>query len=245
MTLVQVRKARKNPGFLSVLQFSHCFSHVKMAFIPDILELDDLQLSQIAEEMEDVFHLSQAVADADDGMINSAVTNRVKDEDHFEDFKISQAASIADVNLTISQAMNTYHVDFVDFGTFNLSYFDETYKTEPQSNRFPAIVSDEEIDQLISAQKNANTAKNTKWAINVFDEWRSERVKNGIIISDLLSMDNETMDSFLQRFVIEACKRNGDEYTPKYLYYLVCGIMRHCKDNLLISLMRKIILSHS
>jgi hypothetical protein len=66
--------------------------------------------------MEDDFHLSQAVADIDNGMINSVVTNRVKDEDHFEDFRISQAASIADVNLTISQAMNTYHVDFVDFG---------------------------------------------------------------------------------------------------------------------------------
>jgi len=105
MTLVQVRKARKNPGILSVLQFSHCFSHVKMAFIPDFLELDDLQLSQIAEEMEDDFHLSQAVADVDDGMINSAVTNRVKDEDHFEDFRISPAASITDVNLTISQVM--------------------------------------------------------------------------------------------------------------------------------------------
>ena len=201
MTLVQVRKARNNPGILSVLQFSHCFSHVKIAFIPDFRDLDDLQLSQIVEEMEDDFHLSQAVADVDDGMINSAVTNRIKDEDHFEDFRISQAASIADVNLTISQARNTYHVDFVDFGRFDFSYFDETYKTEPQSNRFSAIVSDEEIDQLISARKNANTTKNTKWAIKVFDEWRSERVKNGIIIPDLLSMDNKKMDSFLQRFV--------------------------------------------
>jgi hypothetical protein len=172
-----------------------------MAFIPDFRDLDDLQLSQIVEEMEDDFHLSQAVADVDDGMINSAVTNRIKDEDHFEDFRISQAASIADVNLTISQARNTYHVDFVDFGRFDFSYFDETYKTEPQSNRFSAIVSDEEIDQLISARKNANTTKNTKWAIKVFDEWRSERVKNGIIIPDLLSMDNKKMDSFLQRFV--------------------------------------------
>jgi len=235
MTLVQVRKARNNPGILSVLQFSHCFSHVKMAFIPDFLELDDLQLSQIAEEMENGndFHLSQAVADVDDGMINSAVTNRVKDEDHFEDFRISPAASITDVNLTISQVM-TYHVDFVDYGTFDFSYLDETYKTEPQSNRFSPIVSDEEIDQLISAQKNANTTKNTKWAIKVFDEWRSERVKNGIIIPDLLSMDNKTMNSFLQRFVIEARKRNGDEYPPKSLYYLICGIMRHCKDNKLL-----------
>jgi hypothetical protein len=34
--------------------------------------------------MEDDFHLSQAVADVDDGMINSAVAKRVKNEDHFE-----------------------------------------------------------------------------------------------------------------------------------------------------------------
>ena len=67
-----------------------------MTFIPDFLELNDLQLSQIVEEMEDDFHLSQAVADVDDGMINSVVTNIVKDEDHFEDFRISQAASIAE-----------------------------------------------------------------------------------------------------------------------------------------------------
>ena len=65
-----------------------------MTFIPDFFEIDDLELSQIVEEMEDDFHWSQAVADVDDGMINSAVTNRVKDEDHFEHFRISQAASI-------------------------------------------------------------------------------------------------------------------------------------------------------
>ena len=59
-------------------------------------------------------------------------------------------------------------------------------------------------------------------------------MKNGIIIPDLLSMDNKMMDSFLQRFVIEARKRNGDEYPPKSLYYLICGIMRHCKDNKLL-----------
>ena len=67
-----------------------------MTFIPDFLELNDLQLSQIVEKMEDDFHLSQAVADVDDGMINSVVTNRVKDEDHFEDFRISQAASFVE-----------------------------------------------------------------------------------------------------------------------------------------------------
>jgi hypothetical protein len=54
--------------------------------------------------MEDDFHLSQAVAEFDDGMINSGVTNRVKDEEHFEDFRISQAASIADVNMTYSSS---------------------------------------------------------------------------------------------------------------------------------------------
>jgi hypothetical protein len=37
-----------------------------MTFIPDFLELNDLQLSQIVEEMEDDFHLSQAVADVDE-----------------------------------------------------------------------------------------------------------------------------------------------------------------------------------
>ncbi|CAC5426047.1 unnamed protein product [Mytilus coruscus] len=67
--------------------------------------------------------------------------------------------------------------------------------------------------------------------MNVFNEWQGERIRTGIIMPDLLQMDYISMDFWLQRLVMEARKKNGDEYPQKSIYYLFCGVMRYCRDN--------------
>ncbi|CAG2192830.1 5-phosphohydroxy-L-lysine phospho-lyase,Alanine--glyoxylate aminotransferase 2-like,Ethanolamine-phosphate phospho-lyase homolog 1,Ethanolamine-phosphate phospho-lyase [Mytilus edulis] len=201
---------------------------------------DDVHLSQIAAEIEEDIQLSEVATEIEDD-IKLAVCSQEIEADYFDDLAISQAANIMDVNLTISQAMNVYDVEGeenFDLGTFELGYLAREPNTSgvenPMNtgiNRFSTCVSADEIDKLITSQTNPNTQKNTKWAIKVFNEWRAARRQNGVEITDLLTMDVNTMDYWLQRFVLEARKKTGDEYPPKSLYYIVCGLMRHCKDN--------------
>ncbi|CAG2231101.1 unnamed protein product [Mytilus edulis] len=201
---------------------------------------DDVHLSQIAAEIEEDIQLSQVATEIEDD-IKLAVCSQEIEADYFDDLAISQAANIMDVNLTISQAMNVYDVEGeenFDLGTFELGYLAREPNTSvvenpvnPGINRFSTCVSADEIDKLITSQTNPNTQKNTKWAIKVFNEWRAARRQNGVEITDLLAMDVKTMDYWLQRFVLEARKKTGDEYPSKSLYYIVCGLMRHCKDN--------------
>ncbi|CAC5398657.1 unnamed protein product [Mytilus coruscus] len=58
---------------------------------------------------------------------------------------------------------------------------------------------------------------------------RSARAKHDDKIPDLHLMDAESMDFWLQRFIMEAKKKGGD-YPPKFLYYIFCGLLRHIRD---------------
>lgn len=97
---------------------------------------------------------------------------------------------------------------------------------ENTTDRFSTVVIDEEISNLVNEKMNANTKKNTKWAVGVFNEWRSFRAQNGDMIMDLHMMDAESMNYWLERFIMETRKKNGDEYPPKSLYYIVCGLLK-------------------
>lgn len=187
----------------------------------DFLEFDNdnVLLSLAAGEIEDDFTLSQAATKIE--------------EDFVRDFEATQRGGI-DMDMTLSQTMGIYDFDFgdIDVGNFDISGVDQVNSnaTETTSGRF-SIVSDQEIENLVSGQVNVNTAKNTKWATAVFNDWRMERKKSGQSIPELISMDLAAMNYWLQKFVVEARKKNGEEYPPKSLYYIVCGLMRHCKEN--------------
>lgn len=67
--------------------------------------------------------------------------------------------------------------------------------------------------------------------------WRKLREeRNGLsnstgnVISELSKMEAACMDFWLQRFLMEVRNQKGNEYTPKYLYYLACGLLRHLRD---------------
>ena len=48
----------------------------------------------------------------------------------------------------------------------------------------------------------------------------------------LTEMDSPTLCHWMERFVLEIRKTNGEEYQPNTLYHIVCGIMRYVRMNL-------------
>ncbi|XP_076083571.1 uncharacterized protein LOC143054444 [Mytilus galloprovincialis] len=120
-----------------------------------------------------------------------------------------------------------------DFDIFQTAIFDlglNFEEIQAPSDRFTTVVTDEEMSNLVNDKMNANTKKNTKWAVGVFNQWRSFRAQNRDPILELHMMNAECMNYWLERFVMETRKQNGDEYPPKSLYYIVCGLLRHCRD---------------
>lgn len=172
---------------------------------PDFLndDLENFVLSQVAEEIEDDFKLTQIAAKIE------------------EDYAFQNPGN----NSENVQPTN-------DFDLFETALFDLGFLDENCNDRFSSVnvATDDEITNLIDGNMNVNTKKNTKWAVGVFNEWRSFRARNGDVISDLHMMNAETMNYWLERFVMETRKKNGDEYPPKSLYYIVCGLLRHCRD---------------
>ncbi|CAC5377313.1 unnamed protein product [Mytilus coruscus] len=61
-------------------------------------------------------------------------------------------------------------------------------------------------------------------------KWREHRNKENEDIPLLKHMDAETMNTCLHRFVVEVRKQDGLEYPPKSLYYIICGLLRHLRD---------------
>lgn len=128
-----------------------------------------------------------------------------------------------------------HNVDVEMFGDFDLDGNRSTATNDFEENshesksRFGGI-SNVEIEKLISSQENQNTKRNTRWAFGVFENWRQEKnrsVSLEFAVPDLLRMDVSTMSYSLTRCVCDARKKDGSEYPPKSVYYLVCGLLRY------------------
>ncbi|KAK6183628.1 hypothetical protein SNE40_011066 [Patella caerulea] len=107
--------------------------------------------------------------------------------DHEDNFVVSQSLEVEDeISLSETAQRLEESVDTkVDYGNFDLHSTCSLdvklpiSKAEADSSRFPIPVSSQEIDLLIYSQTNANTSKNTKWAMNIFDVWSENPVANG------------------------------------------------------------------
>ncbi|XP_062598710.1 zinc finger MYM-type protein 3-like [Saccostrea cucullata] len=165
-----------------------------------------------------------------------------------DDFTLSQICDAIEKEEELIDGMNHFDInptganalDLDLFGDFNLDgmdggatdRFSETNSDE-STKRFGGI-SDYEIEKLISSQENQNTNRNTRWAFGVFEKWRQEKSKNlpfELAVPELLHMDVSTMSYSLTHFVCDARKKDGSEYPPKSVYYLVCGLLRYLRDN--------------
>ncbi|CAG2250035.1 unnamed protein product [Mytilus edulis] len=96
---------------------------------------------------------------------------------------------------------------------------------DQELSRF-AEMTDNEIDTLIEDAENKNTKKATKWAVNVYEDWKNSKIGSGLIIPNLKDLSVQDINSFLGKFVVEVRKKNGEKYPAKTLYLLVTGLLR-------------------
>ncbi|VDI62823.1 Hypothetical predicted protein [Mytilus galloprovincialis] len=93
--------------------------------------------------------------------------------------------------------------DFLQYLKKNVPSFklrdgrDEKPKDQEQGveSRF-AEMTDNEIDTLIEDAENKNTKKATKWAVNVYEDWKNSKIGSGLIIPNLkdLSVQDEKIN---------------------------------------------------
>ena len=194
-------------------------------------ENENLILSQIADALEN----------------NSYEMKRFDDRN--DDLLLSQAVDFLELDMTLSQAVNTYDVS--KEVSFDLGFIDDNLSDmklpptdhglqeskplatrasmdfPPTTTRFASPVTDDDIVQLKLSQINKNTSKNTKWSFNLFENWRNARSGQ---IPELHTMDKCMMAFWLTRFIMEVRNVKGDEYPPKTLYQIVCGLLRHLRE---------------
>ena len=102
-----------------------------------------------------------------------------------------------------------------------------------QKPRFERV-SDEDMSTICKGYVPPNTAKNTKWSVTVFNEWKSAR-NNGAgeekCPDNVLERPDVTKLNFwLSRFVAEVRRSDNEPYPPKSIHQLLCGILRFMRS---------------
>ena len=80
----------------------------------------------------------------------------------------------------------------------------------------------------------ANTDKCTNWALSNFHAWeeaRNTRYPSDKVPEDLFtSNDTTALNLHLSRYALETRKNNGEQYPPKTIHLLLCGLLRHMRN---------------
>jgi hypothetical protein len=83
------------------------------------------------------------------------------------------------------------------------------------------------------------TRENTSWEIGIWREWATFRLQNltsedstdsQTLLSDISKMSDESIAFWLQRFVLEVRRADGEHYCPDSLYQLCCGLQRALRN---------------
>ena len=108
---------------------------------------------------------------------------------------------------------------------------EEVVKDSTQPQRFACPVSEEELLEKIGNAVPATTRKSTNWAVTVWDDWAAHRQSTGAGIPPSLDViNNEELNHWLSRFVVEVRTQKGDDYNSGSLYGLCAGVQRHVRE---------------
>ena len=106
-----------------------------------------------------------------------------------------------------------------------------------ESSRFAGPVSSTYVEAVKTLRIPKKTQANTLWATKLWQEWACSRIKNispdetgHALDNDVVKMELADVSFWLQRFVLEVRKSNGDVYSPDSLYQLCCGIQRALRE---------------
>ena len=107
-------------------------------------------------------------------------------------------------------------------------------KAKESNDRFTFDTTMEDLESFKEGCCPANTAKNNNWALRTFELWRVAR--NIKYTSDQCPSNlfetgsHEKLCDWLCKFITEARKADGKEYTPRSLYLLLCALQRHIRE---------------
>ena len=89
-----------------------------------------------------------------------------------------------------------------------------------------SFATESDLKRLKAKNSNQNTTRSTSTWVSAFDKWRMRRN-----ISPLEEIPKESLDSILQLFFAEVCKRDGTDYEPDSLRTMLAALDRHLKNN--------------
>ena len=101
-----------------------------------------------------------------------------------------------------------------------------TRRPTPPPSRFASPSSDKVIQWPHEQQVSKNTQRDMKFCMNLWNEWTKHRLlTTSTHIRPLVEMTTEEMQYWMTRFILEARKKDGEEYPPNTLHHIVCGLM--------------------
>ena len=108
----------------------------------------------------------------------------------------------------------------------------------PCENNAPTRVefkSDTALEEVKASSVPENTAHCTKWAQKIWQDWTKQRQithpdSHGEWPIHLLIANNEQLDYWLGKFIIEARRYDGQPYPPNTLYNIHCGLLCHIRE---------------
>ena len=101
--------------------------------------------------------------------------------------------------------------------------------------RFAEAKRADEVAEVTKGYIPPNTAKNTTWAMRVFEEWCCARNKKctGDEVCGANVLDSPVTDSlnfWIPRFVAEVRRQDGEPYPPKTIHQILAGLQRYMLD---------------
>ena len=96
--------------------------------------------------------------------------------------------------------------------------------------RFAQPLTDEQIMGARQAGIPQSTKKDTKYCVNIWEEWSKQRQQTtNTTIPPLATMESSHIAHWMTRFILEARKKSGDPYPPNTLHHIVTGLMRYLR----------------
>ena len=92
-------------------------------------------------------------------------------------------------------------------------------------------------EKLKSKYVPENTSSSAKWALSTFTNWMESRnmhykdAPGQQVPIDILNStkDTEKFCKWMILFVAEVRRKDGNKYPPKTIYFLLAGLLRHCR----------------
>ena len=104
-------------------------------------------------------------------------------------------------------------------------------------SRFAAPVTDREVLEKVKGHVPLSTKLVTQWAVKIWNEWKYSRqcATSTEIPPSLEQINNNELNHWLSKFIMEVRKQDGSCYNSGTLYSICSSIQRYIRENRLLS----------